>query len=285
MNKTEIDFRKKREVGEIINDSFQFLKQEYKPILGLIAIYVLPFMLLYGAGQVFLQMKLIDRIDFTDTESLMANIGPVYTNILLYSLFGLFVQSLLIATFYSYIEVYVKKGKGNFDLSEVKTLLYSNGLLALGAGITVYIIVLFGILLCIVPGIYFANTLSLTAMIFIFEKKGLGNAVMRSALMVRYNWWNTFLLNLIGIVIIWVSNMILSIPTMLTGISNNLLSGQQPSVMDYPQWYWIITGLISVISALLMIILYTFLAFQYFNLDERTKQFFPPRDNGLPKQG
>ena len=279
MNNKEIDFRKKREVGDIITDSFQFLKQEYQPVLSLVAIYVMPFLLLYGAAQVFLQMKVIDSIDFTDAESLMANIGPVYTNILLYSLFGVFVQSLLIGTYYSYIEVYVKKGKGNFDLSEVKTLLYSNGLLALGAGVTVYIIVLIGIILCIIPGIYFANTLSLTAMIFIFEKRGLGNAVMRSALMVRFSWWNTFLLNLIGIIIIWVISMFLSLPTMLAGVSQNILSMEEPVAINYPTWYWVLSGLTSVISSLLMIILYTFLAFQYFNLDERTKGFFPPVNN------
>lgn len=284
MNNKEIDFRKKREVGDIVTDSFQFLKQEYKPVLSLVSVYVLPFMLLYGAGQVFLQMKVVDTIDFTDTENLMANIGPVYTNILLYSLFGVFVQSLLIGTYYSYIELYVKKGKGNFELSEVKTLLYSNGLLALGAGITVYIIVLIGIILCVIPGIYFANTLSLTAMIFIFEKRGLGNAVMRSALMVRFAWWNTFLLNLIGIIIIWVTSMFLSIPTMIAGISQNLLSIKEPVALNYPMWYWILTGLTSVITSLLLIILYTFLAFQYFNLDERTKVFIPTGDS-IEKQG
>ncbi|MEZ5103251.1 MAG: hypothetical protein R2757_02045 [Draconibacterium sp.] len=276
MTKKDISFQKKREVGDVITDSFEFLKQEYKPILNLITVYVLPFLLLYGAFQVYMQMNIINKIDLNDTEKLMSNIGPFYTNIFLFSLFGLFVQSLLVGTYYSYIEVYVKKGKGNFELSEVKSLLYSNGLLALAAGFTIYITVLIGVILCIVPGIYFANTFSLTAMIYIFEKKGIANAFTRSAFLTRNAWWNTFLLNILGLVIIWLSGLLISIPTFFSGISQNIFSMNSPNQIDYPNWYWILTGVSTVVSSVLWIIPYTFLAFQYFNLHEQTKPFSPP---------
>jgi len=279
MIKKEIQFRKKREVGDIITDSFEFLKQEYKPVLNLVAVYVLPFLILYGIVEVYLQMNVIRKIDFTDTEKLLSNFGPVYLNFFLFSFFGLFVQSLLLATYYSYIEVYVKKGKGNFTLSDVKPLLYSNGLLALGAAFVVYIIVLFGIFLCIVPGIYFANTLSLTAIIFIFEKKGLGIALARSVFLTRYAWWNTFLLNILGVVIIWATGFVISIPTLLSGISGNILNANNPGGENYPDWYWVLNGITTVVSSVLWIIPYTFLAFQYFNLDEHTKPSLPPSEN------
>ena len=117
----EIQFRKRREIGDIFTDSLQFLKQEYRPLSKLIGIYVLPFILLYGFVQVFIQKNVISQFDFSNPETLVANIGPMYMNLLLFSLFGLFVQSLLAATYYSYVEVYIKKGRGNFDLSEILT--------------------------------------------------------------------------------------------------------------------------------------------------------------------
>jgi len=117
MIEKEIEFRKKREIGDIFTDSFEFIRQEFKPISKLVAIYVLPFIVLYSLVQVYLQKNIISKIDFSNTEALLENIGPVYLNVFLFVLFGLFVQSLLIATYYSYIEVYIKKGKGNFDLS------------------------------------------------------------------------------------------------------------------------------------------------------------------------
>ena len=145
MIKKEINFRKKREVGDIITDSFAFLKQEFKPLLNLIIIYVLPFLILYSVVEVYFEMKVLSHIDLTNTENLMSNLEPFYINFLLFSIFGLFVQSLLVGTFYSFVEVYVNKGKGNFELSEIKPRLFSNGLKALKAGLTMYIISLMGL--------------------------------------------------------------------------------------------------------------------------------------------
>ena len=270
MTEKEIQFRKKREIGDIFSDSFQFLKQEYKPVSKLVLIYVLPFMLLYGVVQVFLQKNIISKIDFTDSEALLANIGPVYLNVFLFALFGLFVQSLLIATYYSYIEVYVKRGKGNFDLSEITPQLFSNGLLAIGASLLIFVVVMFGLVLCIIPGIYFANTFSVVIIILIFEKKGLGNALIRSTLLVKSDWWNTFLINIVGVVLIWTAGFLMSIPSILTGLTAGVFSkGQIPT--EYPDWYWALIGASTVVSSISWIIPYTFLAFQYFNLDERTK--------------
>ena len=89
MVEKEIEFRKKRELSEIITDSFKFIKQEYKPISKLIFTYVLPFLILYGIVQVYVQMKVIGTIDLSNPDSMMANIGPIYLNLFLFSLFGI----------------------------------------------------------------------------------------------------------------------------------------------------------------------------------------------------
>ncbi|MBK6282631.1 MAG: hypothetical protein IPF54_08180 [Draconibacterium sp.] len=271
MVEKEIQFRKKREIGDIFTDSFEFLKQEFKPISKLIGIYVLPFLLLYGLVQVYLQKNVISRFDFSNPDTLLENIGPLYLNIFLFSLFGLFVQSLLIAAFYSYIDVYIKKGKGNFDLSEITANLFSNGLLVIGGSFVLFFMVMIGVVLCIIPGIYFANTFSIIFFILIFEKKGLANAFIRSSALVKKQWWNTFLINIVGIIIIWTVSMIISIPTMITGFSKSIFNHDMASV-EYPDWYWVLIAFSTIVSSVLYIILYTFLAFQYFNLDENTEE-------------
>jgi hypothetical protein len=271
MEEREIQFRKKREIGDIFTDSFEFLKQEYKPISKLIGVYVLPFLLLYGMVQVYLQKNVLNQFDFSNPDTLLENIGPMYLNMFLFSLFGLFVQSLLIAAFYSYIEVYIKKGKGNFDLSEITPHLFSNGLLAIGASFVLFFLVMIGIILCIIPGIYFANTFSLVFFIVIFEKKGFGRAFSRSAMLVKTHWWNTFLINVVGIIIIWTVNMVISIPTFITGLSRNVFNTEITQI-EYPDWYWVLIAVSTIVSSILYIILYTFLAFQYFNLDEEGKE-------------
>lgn len=275
MKETEIQFRKKREIGEIYTDSFLFIRQEHKPLSKLIAIYVLPFMVMYGVVQIYLQKNVISKIDFTDQEALFANIGPIYLNIFLFSLFGLFVQSLLIAAYYTYIEAYVNKGKGNFDLDDITPQLFSNGLLAIGASLVIFIVVIFGLILCIAPGIYFANSLSLAFIILIFEKKGLGNALMRSTFLVNTQWWSTFLINITGIILIWTASFVMSVPAVISGVAGNSPDSNLPPT-EYPDWYWILIGVSTVVTSVLWIIPYTFLAMQFFNLQERMNQIVPP---------
>lgn len=269
MQQKKIQFQKEREVGVIISDSFEFLKSEIKPISRLILIYVLPFVLLYAYGQVYLQRNILSEIDLSDQEKLMENIGPFYRNLFVFLFFGLFIQSLLVGTFYSYIEAYIKQGKGNFEFEDISSKFFANSLLAMGANLVFAIIMFFGIIMCVIPGIYFANTFSLLVIIFIYEKKGLGDALSRSWKLVNTQWWNTLVLNLLGVAIVWLASMFMSIPGIMMGVSDNLFSGVQSEPIDYPSWYWILTGISTVISTILLIIPFTFQAFQYFNLEER----------------
>ncbi len=271
MVEKDIQFKKTREIGDIFTDSFKFIRQEFNPLAKLIGIYVLPFLLLYGLVQVYLQKNVVSQFDFSNPDTLLENIGPMYLNIFLFSLFGLFVQSLLIAAYYSYIEVYIKKGKGNFDLSEITPQLFSNGLLAIGASVMLFILVLMGVILCIIPGIYFANTYSLIFFILIFEKKGFGSAFSRSSSLIKIQWWNTLLLNIAGVIMIWTVSFIMSIPTMITGFTKGIFNPDLAPA-EYPNWYWVMIAISTVVSSVLYIIPYTFLAFQYFNLNEEAKK-------------
>jgi hypothetical protein len=274
----EIQFRKKREIGDIFSDSFAFLRQEKRQVTKLVVIYVLPFIILYAFVHGYLQKNVISKIDFANPEALLANLGPFYTNVLFFALFGLFVQCLLISTYYTFLEEYIKRGNSNFELSEVSSRFFSNGLLAIGAGLIIFILSLFGFMMCFLPGIYFANTLSLAFVILVFEKRGIPHALKRSALMVNTQWWGTFLINLTGIVIVWAAGFIITFPLSLMGLTKNILDTENTSVA-LPEWYWIVVGISTVVSSALYVFLYTFMAFQYFNINERIKDLLPPAGN------
>ena len=276
MIEKEIQFQKRREIGDIITDSFKFLQQEYKPVLKLVTIYVLPFILLYAFVQIQVQQKLMGGIDFSDIDKLKENIGPFYKNLFMSGIFSLFVQSLLAATFYSYVEAYIKKGKGNFNLSDITPFLFSNGLIALKVNLLLFLVVIVGLFLCIVPGIYFANTLSIVVIVSMFERKGTANAFLKTAFLVNSQWWNTLLLNLLAIIIIWSVGFVVTIPAMFAGVSVDLFGTGPIKTEQLPVWYWVLSGFSSVISSILWIVIYTFWAFQYFNLNERAKAKFPP---------
>lgn len=276
MEQREIRFRKQRELGVIISDSFEFLKQEAKPLLRMIGVYVLPFIILYAGAQVYFQRNVLSQLDLTNPESLMADIGPFYLNLFMFMFFGLFVQSLLVGTYYSYLEAYIKHGKGHFQLTDISTQFFSNSLLALGASFVFAVIVFFGAMMCIVPGLYFANTFSLAVFIFIFDKKGISDALSRSWKLVNTSWWNTLLLNIIGVAIFYAVGLVLSIPSMIMGVSSTLFSTEMTNPADYPNWFWVLSAISSVISTIVLVVPFTFQAFQYFNLAERNDPTTPP---------
>jgi len=56
---------------------------------------------------------------------------------------------------------------------------------------------------------------------------------------------------------------------MVLGISNNMFAPGGINATDLPTWYWVTTGLSAAAGTLLMVIIFTFQAFQYFNLEER----------------
>ncbi len=270
MEQKEIRFQKKREIGTIISDSFEFLKLEFQPLARIMLVYVLPFLILYAGAQIYFQVNVMSQFDMSDPESLMANIGPFYSNLFLFMLFGLFIQSLLAGTYFSYLEAYIKKGKGNFTLHDISSRFFSNSLLALGAGLVFTFLTLIGTIFCILPGIFVANSLSLAVFIFIHEKKGLSDALSRSWLLVRTQWWNTFALNFLGLLMVYAIGTLLSLPTMIMGFSTGIFAPGDFKLVDFPMEYWIWTGFTSIVSTLLLIVPFTFIAFQYFNLEERS---------------
>ncbi len=279
MDQNGIQFRKEREMGEVISDSFRFIKQEYKLLGRITLIYVLPFIILYSIGQIYIQMKLVNFTDYFNPENMIDNLRPMYTSLSLTLLFNLFVQSLFVGAIYSYIAVYIEKGKGNFTIEDIAPQLFSNSLLAFGVNLVLAFSVLFGLALCIIPGLYFANTLSLTLMIAISEKKGFGYSFRKSLILVNSKWWDTLGLNISAVVIIWAAGLVISIPSMIAGVSTSIAS-LQGGEASFPDWYWYLMGFNTVISSLFYVVLYVFLAFQYHNLNEKfTKLLSPPKSD------
>ncbi len=262
----EIQFRKKRELGEIFSDSFDFLRSEINPVFKLIVPYVLPFVLVYAVLVVYFQMKMMKIVDFVQLEEMLKNGNSLYLNVFLVTLFGVFVQSLLAGTYYTYIDFYIRKGRGNFTADEIQPELFKNTLLALAANLILFALALLGVILCILPGIYFANSLSIVVFTQLFEKKGLANTFSRSWRLVHSQWWNTFLINLVGVILIYAVGFVLSLPSVFAGITSTIFAGQNAAPVEYPLWYWLLNGLSIVISSLFWMVPYTFLAFQYFNL-------------------
>ncbi len=270
-----IDFSRKRETFEIIADSFIFLRTESKQLLKITGVYILPFLIIYTAAQLYMQSKYAGFFELAlkqEPDQLIREAGPFYLNLLITLVFNVFVQSLFCAVIFTYIQAYIFKGRDNFSLQEITPVFFTNALVTLATGFTVTIASLSGLFLCIIPGIILANSLSLAVFIAVYERKGVLNAIIRSWILVRGQWWGTLGLNLLGILIVWMTGNILSLPVAMAG-GENFFSSPPGSIKELASdWRWWITGGSLLISTATSVVSYLFWALQYFNLSEREKE-------------
>jgi hypothetical protein len=270
-----IDFSRKRETVEIIADSFVFLRTESRQLLKITAVYILPFLIIYTAAQLYMQSKYAGFLELAlkkEPDQLVREAGPFYLNLLITLGFNVFVQSLFCAVIFTYVQAYIFKGRNNFSLQDITPVFFTNTLFTLATGFTVTIASLSGLFLCIIPGIILANSLSLAVFIAVYERKGVMNALIRSWYLVRGHWWGTLGLNMLGILIIWITGNILSLPVALAG-GENIFSSPPGGIKEMASdWRWWMAGGSILFSTVASVVSYLFWALQYFNLSVREKE-------------
>lgn len=274
MESTKLKLMKIRDFGEVLNVSFQFLKNERKQLGTLLLHYFVPFLVIFSALQTYSQTKIMGLMKNINPENFTESYLSLFSSPLIIAnyLFQILILTMLLGILYSYFDLYLKKGQGNFTLSDITPLLFQNSIKALGISIILSITFVIGFVMCFVPGIFLANSLSLATFAFLIEKKGISNAMSRSWTLVKTQWWNTLLINIIGIIIIFSISYIISLPLTIFTATKTVLNLKSGTEIDFPTWYFIAQGIISMISTVLYVIPYTFIAFQYFNLVEREER-------------
>ncbi len=271
-----IEFPKRREIIEIITTSLQFIRSEFNPLAKYTLIYALPFIAILAGLQLVLTSKLtaaLELIKDLEPDMMLQELGGIYKYYLLILLFNIFVQSLFMSVIFTYIHAYLDRGRGNFTTGEITSAFFTNAYISMGTTLIVAVVSVFGLIFCILPGIFLANSLSLAVFIAVYERRGIGYALTRSWKLVNLQWWGTFVLNLTGIVIMQIAAMALSAPATFGPESDVLFEKGESFAQlasDWRVWVFIAS---SVISSLLAVISFVFQAFQYFNLKEREKEF------------
>jgi len=278
MMETPVEFPRKREVTEIMTETFRFLGAEAGPLMRYTLIYALPFIVVLAALQLVLSSEVTaiqETIRSVEPDEMLGQLGGMYKKYFLIMLFNVFVQSLFIAVIYTFIHAYLDRCKGSFTSSEITSAFFSNAWISIGTSLVVAVISFIGLIFCILPGIFILNSLSLAVFIAIYEKKGIGYSISRSWNLVKLQWWNTFLLNLTGFLIAQVIAMVLSAPATM-GLESKVIFAEgetwRQAASDWRVWVFLAA---TIIGTLLSVISFVFLAFQYFNLKEREKELMP----------
>ncbi len=262
-----IDFRRNRDFGEIFNDTFIFLKQEYKKLGKIILFYIIPPLVVTSVLSTVIQYNNSAGLFSQNPQDLLGvNMTLLVINLLI-SVVG---QTIMACGIYGYISLYVETGPDGFSMSDVWNKITQFFMPVIFTNIVVLLVVIAGTIFFIIPGIYLAVSLSLILFIVVHEQDGLGYSFTRSFVLTRIKWWWTFLLIIVFYALVLILIYTIALPETIImekyGIHAITASATIPEGITTT--LITLNILINILGTILYIIPYTALAFQYFNLVE-----------------
>ena len=145
-----------------------------------------------------------------------------------------------------------------------------------GLLILIAVTTIIGFMFFILPGIYFAFTLSLAIPIYLFEKTDVFSAYGKSFSLIRDKWWSTFGLLLVTSIMAGIVGYIFAIPFYIVmfggafSTATEATNDPEAFLSIFSSWYSTVSmAIMAVGSYLTYMIPALALAFQYFNLVER----------------
>lgn len=271
--KQYLSFKKQRDIGEILSDTFKFVKNEWKPLLQVVAKTAGPALVIMVIANVIYQQTVFST--FGGYELNPTAFGD-FTVTLLISVLILLVSSvafytLLYSSVLNYIKSYINnEGTANNELVKKETWGKLGGII--GLGFLSGLMIVLGFVLCILPGIYVAVILGTVFAVYIFENKSVKDAISYSFSFVNKEFWITFATYVVIYLIIMVISFVFQLPlTIYTFVkmlsSSNEFNGDFTNMFDWV--YSLLNAITMVLSAFLQIIFVVSTAFVYYNLNEK----------------
>src|ERR1035437_3649013 len=149
--KQSIELRKLRDFGQIINDSFTFLKENFKPLFKSLFIICGFFILIGIVSTVFTYMNFSAVFKF-DMNSYDAQTQPVtyFVSAFISAFVVVLTQAFIHLVTLCYISVYLQKNNTTPTLAEVWGYFRFYFFRVLGSGILIFLLLMVGIMLCVI---------------------------------------------------------------------------------------------------------------------------------------
>jgi len=218
-NNAYIEFKKKRELGDILQDTFAFMRNEFKSFFNVFFKIVGPFLVVM---MISLVLYMWFAADMLNTNNLAATneIGdapgaPQFFALFFYLISLLTVYAMSQSTILHYIKSYTE-GKGTINYEQIRTDVYASFWSFIGMMFLVSICVGIGILLCCIPGVYLWVPLSLSFSLMVFKQIGVGEAFTESFTLVKDHWWITFATLFVMAIIVGVASYAFALPSWLS---------------------------------------------------------------------
>lgn len=275
MQEKTINFKKQRELGDIITDTFKFTRENFKPLSKALVTNVSPVFLLLIAATVYYNYSTLGSLasgEIFVTLDTGIGIGNLLISVLIMFVGVLVYYSMLYSTVYNYIKFYMRD-RHNIDQKGISQAVQADFWRLLGLSVITSTILIFGFLLCFFPGIYIMVPLSLVFAIAVFENKNVAESISYSFNLIKDSWWTTFATVVVFAILLYIISLIFQLPVFLYTfmkaftVTNEISAGDNATMFDG------VYIALTVVSNIFQYILYTFFvimaALIYFNLNEQ----------------
>ncbi|MGI4749479.1 MAG: hypothetical protein ACRYFB_02500 [Janthinobacterium lividum] len=291
----KIELAKTRDFGEIINDTFVFIGQNWKPLLKSYAIICGFFIVANLVVALLQQHKMIDTMQTPGSYSAAYNLGYRLRSMFgvtyfLSMIFGIFSLTAISLVPLSFIALYKEKGNAAPETEEVWSYFKHYFFRVMGSYLVIGVCLVVGFALCLIPGFYLWPVFSLILPIIVFENSTLGYSWSKSFQLIKENWWSTFGAIVVSWIITYAAVMVFIIPVTLITVGSVFLSRTQPTTSSA----LILTTIISSFCYVFYMLPTITAALCYFSLNEqkegtglknRINNFGSnDPDSGLPKE-
>ncbi|MFC0515879.1 hypothetical protein ACFFGT_16775 [Mucilaginibacter angelicae] len=271
--KPQIELAKSRDFSETISDTFTFVKQNIKPLFKAFFTFSGFFILAGTISAVFFQIKVTNiangsmpgpiasRLEYG--PSIFETFGVEY---FLTIIFYLLTITVLKVTTFSYVALYKEKGNQAPSTEELWGYIKYYFWRILGASFVSNLLLGFGFLFCLIPGIYLAPIFALIFPIIVFENASFGYAFNRCFTLIKENWWLTFGILVVTWIIIYVCIMAITLPATMINVIGLILHPQKGAGLSVTAS--VITVILQHLSMVFLTIPIITICLCYFNLTE-----------------
>jgi hypothetical protein len=267
MTNESIVFYQSRDTNAIISTAFQLFQDRFGEIVKIFLVTIFPFSLIVFMLTNYIQASTM--ADVTDQQGFFAS-ADYWLMLGLTMLVAIFFSTLMLGIIASYF-----RALADNTASDIATLVRSALQLWFRytiVGILVVLIFYAGLILLIIPGIYLGTSLALTSAIVVFEKGNALQVISRSFRLTKGNWWNTFLIAIVSLIIAFIIGILFSIPQLLVLGQGMFFNPAEILNFNYYSLEYLLTSILSLLGNIGYFLYFFIFGFLYLSRIEQDRQ-------------
>lgn len=270
--KPVIDFKQQRELGDILSDTFKFLRQEFKPFMRAIFTISGPFIALLMIAMVFYMYTIGDVFNFDPNGLPNLSLPMMLLSI------GFFLIAIVLAYISAnsaalhYIKSYMNNN-GRVDILEVRQNVRNKFWPFIGLGVAKWLTLIISALFCFLPIFYFMVPMALVYSILVFEGKDVSDSYSYSYSLIGGQFWPTLGSIIVIGIIVAVAGYAFNLPATIYSFAKlGILTGEIDPMDSYSFldpidiFLNVIGTFFQFLLNLIAVVAYVFI---YFNLNEK----------------